>query len=374
MACLNSCIHNAIGIFTDECGFKYPFIISDLCINCNLCKQICPNHHQQYKKEPLYCYAVTIKGQDILSCASGGAATAVSRYVLEKGGVVFGCSGIDIFHVMHIRVTNVEDLHSLKGSKYVQSDVGLIYRSVKDDLNRNVLVLFIGTPCQVSGLKGYLRKDYQNLITADIVCHGVPSQKLLSDNVRYYQKKFKNKIVINSIHFREKVGNATTNSLQIIYGFFFQFRNLKYQNIKKENLEDQYVKGFIKGLFLRNNCYKCSYACPERIGDLTFADFWGIGCDTTLKINNGVSLVLLNSEKVLPIFDEIVDKANIETRTIKEAIAGNGRLQSPICFNLKCKLFHKLYPILGLRLSVDICLIKDRMRDKVRTLLRRTNK
>ena len=159
LACWNSCTHNAIEITTDICGFRYPAINQDFCVDCGLCQLSCPVIHPQGKKFPQSCYAVTVNTEnELATCASGGAATALSRYVLQQGGIVYGCSNVEMRHVKHIRITKEEDLPLLKGSKYVQSDVGLNYRLIKGDLRQGLNVLFVGTPCQVAGLKSYLRK------------------------------------------------------------------------------------------------------------------------------------------------------------------------------------------------------------------------
>lgn len=371
MACLNCCTHNAIHIFSDVCGFRYPYVVADLCVNCKLCEQVCPVNHQQEKRPPKFCYAVTIRGKDILTCASGGAATALSTFVLEKGGIVYGCSGRNMLHISHIRIADIRDLPLLKGSKYVQSEIGLIYRKVKEDLKQNILVLFIGTPCQIAGLKGFLKKDYHTLITADIVCHGVPSQRLLNDNIQYYQNKHNNRVELNNIRFRIINDNTDTKSLKIDYGFYFSLKDSSLsKNVDDEHSYDPYVWGFLKGLFLRRSCYVCSYACPSRVGDFTFADFWGIGDDTILEINNGVSLVLLNTEKAQLFFNEIKPKINFERRLVKEAIMGNGRLQAPTYCHKRYHLFRVLYPKCGLRFSVKVCLIRDFVKDKIKNSLK----
>ena len=201
LACLNSCTHNAIEITTDICGFRYPSINQDICVDCGLCQLSCPVIHPIEKKFPQSCYAVTVNTEkELATCASGGAATALSRYVLQQGGIVYGCSNVEMRHVKHIRITKEEDLPLLKGSKYVQSDIGLNYRLVKKDLRQGLKVFFVGTPCQVAGLKSYLRKDYPNLITVDLVCHGVPSQQLLNDNIDRYNRMYK-EVNEESIHF-----------------------------------------------------------------------------------------------------------------------------------------------------------------------------
>lgn len=378
LACLNSCTHNAIEITTDICGFRYPAINQDLCVDCGLCQLSCPVIHPQEKKFPQSCYAVTVNTEnELATCASGGAATALSRYVLQKGGVVYGCSNVEMRHVKHIRITKEEDLPLLKGSKYVQSDIGLNYRLIKGDLRQGLNVLFVGTPCQVAGLKSYLRKDYPNLITADLVCHGVPSQQLLNDNIDRYNRRYK-EVNEGSIHFREKILSKKANQTQsakIEYGWFFG-KNQPYsgKNIAVKYYKDPYMFGFIQGLFFRNNCYKCPYAYAIRVGDFTLSDFWGLGKDSSMDVGKGASAVLINTEKAKAVFEELKKNIRYEQREVQEAIMGNGQLQHPSRRHPKYELFRELYPEMGLEKSVRMCLKKDLVKIRVKSTVLKLRK
>lgn len=186
-ACYNTCKHGAIKMMPDGCGFIYPMIDNDECINCGLCKRSCPVNEKTLLLYPQSCYAATLKSDaDLYASASGGAATAFMRTVISDGGVVYGCTGEDVYNVHHVRIDSLSDIDRLRGSKYVQSQIGDAYIKVKKDLKEEKPVLFIGTPCQIAGLQAFLRKDYTNLITVDLVCHGVPSQKMLNENIHYY--------------------------------------------------------------------------------------------------------------------------------------------------------------------------------------------
>lgn len=369
-SCMNICSHQAIRVVTDECGFRYPSIDPDRCVDCGLCQKSCPVNISLDKYFPKECYAVTVKeDKELKCCASGGAATAISRQILQTGGVVYGCSGKEIRHVKHIRITQEDELPLLQGSKYVQSDTGLLFQSVRKDLLIGHRVFFVGTPCQIGGLKAFLKKDYANLITADLVCHGVPSQKLLNDNIDLYQSRGFN-LEEETVHFREKRFDRHTQSFKIEYGWFFR-KNQPYSNtsLKKMYYRDPYMFGFIQGLFFRASCYKCSYAYAVRVADLTLSDFWGLGKDSGMDVGKGVSSVLINTDKGEALFNELRDKIICKRRDVQEAIVGNGQLQRPSSRHLQYDLFRKLYPKYGLEYAVRVCLKKDLMRIYLKRIL-----
>lgn len=373
-SCVNSCMRQAISIETDVCGFRYPQINPKKCVDCSLCQLSCPVNQPVEKRFPLDCYAATVKSdEELLSCASGGAATAISHHILEEGGVVYGCSGVDIQHVRHIRISDARELSLLKGSKYVQSDIGYIFRQVKEDLKEEKKVFFVGTPCQVAGLRAYLRRDYGRLITADLVCHGVPSQQLLNDNIRLYQNRGIN-VREDTIRFREKTHNQT-QSYKIEYGWFFD-KNQPYSSkpFRRIYYKDPYMFGFIQGLFFRDSCYKCPYAYAVRVGDFTLSDFWGLGKDAKMELGKGVSAVLINTEKAKSLFEEMKDELVFERREVQEAISGNGQLQRPSSRHPKYDLFRELYPRYGLGFSVRKCLRKDLIRIHAKDLVREIRK
>ena len=165
-ACYNACRHQAINMTENELGHVYPQIDEDKCVGCNLCQMSCPVVNKPLLRYPNFCFAVALlKDEDLKFSASGGASTALMRAVINENGIVYGCTGEDVFHVHHIRVDSLQDIERLRGSKYVQSEIGLIYKSVLADLNSDKTVLFTGTPCQVAGLKSFLRKDYPKLIS-----------------------------------------------------------------------------------------------------------------------------------------------------------------------------------------------------------------
>lgn len=190
MACVNACAHHAIRIIADKEGFDRPVIDETLCVDCGLCAKTCPVNHHPLANEPKEIYSGWSSDEAVrINSSSGGAFTEIARPVLEDGGVVFGCALNDKLQAEHIYVETLEDLENkLRGSKYVQSRIGNTYAQAKNFLRQGRKVLFSGTPCQIAGLKNYLRRDYDNLITVDLICHGVPSPMLFEDYKKFIQK------------------------------------------------------------------------------------------------------------------------------------------------------------------------------------------
>ena len=317
-ACSNACPKDCINMIRDEEGFLYPTINKNLCINCELCEKVCPiiSHvsiNKQYSDITAYA-AYTMNEQIRLQSSSGGIFTELAAYVIQHGGVVFGAAFDDKWNVHHVCVDTVEGLDRLRGSKYVQSTIGETYSFVKAYLQDGKIVLFTGTPCQISGIYSFLNKDYDNLITQDIVCHGAPSPKVWEKYVKFREIKAKSKI--SRVFFRNKEFGWKTFSLS------FQFANRsKYVQIFKK---DVYMQGFISNLYLRPSCYNCSFKTKVRLSDITLADFWGIqNVIPEMDDDRGVSLVAVNSEKGRKLFDAIKKNLVYKSVDIEQAIKYN---------------------------------------------------
>ena len=351
-ACSNACNHQAIDIITDKCGYLYPIINNDICVDCGLCQKVCPVNNPPSFNIIENCYAATCKSEDELqSCSSGGVATAISRYIISNNGVVYGCSAKDIRNVHHIRVDNEDGLENLKGSKYVQSLIGGVYAQVKQDLLSNRIVLFVGTPCQVAGLYGYLHKKYENLYTIDLVCHGVPSQKMLNDNIAYYTGE---KDV--SIIFR-------TKGSMIKYGWYLR-NGTKGTYTSVPLHKDFYIFGFIKGLINRENCYSCPFAQNKRISDLTLCDFWGLSPNAGFDLGKGVSAILVSTKKGEQIVEAVRDSLNIKEREVAEATRWNDQLNRPSTKPKRYEKFIELYSHSSFRSSMMKAYYLDYLYDR----------
>ena len=358
-ACMNACNAGAITMVADECGYVYPEIDGSLCVDCSLCAKVCPANVPPRQVYPLECHAVAVSDPaGLLSCASGGVATELSRYVVDAGGVVYGCSGADMRDVHHERVDTAEGLEPLKGSKYVQSRIGMVYRSVRQDLQAGRQVLFIGTPCQVAGLYGFLRhKDYPNLLTADLVCHGVPSQKMLSDNISYYCSKPGEEVAVQ-FRRKEKASPKCDAPWRIAFGWFYKTIHMRAMR-RVAYHKDPYMYGFLRALTFRRSCYGCRYACIARCADFTLGDFWGLGRNAGFNRGKGVSAVLVNTERAKDVWRSASAGCDSVGRDVVEALKGNGQLQRPSRMHRNYAEFVALYPKRGLKYAVGRCLRLD---------------
>lgn len=313
-------------------GDIHPSINQDLCINCHFCAKICPVNNLVDKKYPLNAYALIARDkEDLLSSSSGGASSLLAHAVIVDGGVVYGCVENDYQDIAHRRIDSLSDLPLIKESKYVQSDINYIYKDVRKDTIEGRHVLFFGTPCQVAGLKSYLQKDYENILLVDLVCHGVPSQKLLRQDVECRLDSIGADYDGVTAKFREKVAAlGGKNGVNIIFGLFLKDKNgrdILFRDSGRVG-DDFYITAFFNGLIFRDCCYHCEFARPERVGDITIADFWGIG-ETSVPKGNGISLVLVNTSRGKKAFERITSNARFEERNIEEGIKGNRNLQCP---------------------------------------------
>ena len=299
-ACVNVCPKNCISMSADREGFLYPLVDFVKCIDCGFCELVCPVLHPVNNGiEPLVYAAINNDESVRLQSSSGGIFTLIAELVLDRGGVVFGACFDQNWNVVHDYTETKEGLARFRGSKYVQSHVGNSFTQVKSFLDSGREVLFSGTPCQVAGLKNYLRKPYSNLLTVDLVCHGVPSpevwKKYLQETVsRAYGIK-KKKVVnfgdyISDISFRAKDKGWKKYNIKII------FRNGKVEMMPFS--ENPYMNVFLSDLSLRPSCYACPTKLHRAQSDITLADFWGVNeIKPDIDDDKGCGLILINCEE-----------------------------------------------------------------------------
>lgn len=333
-ACYNACPKQAISMVeTGAIGYVHPRIDAAKCIDCKLCQKVCPVVNPVEKHAPLQAFAaISSEAEALDKSASGGAASTMARAIIEQGGVVYGCRMRSYTDIAHERFATVEDMCAMRGSKYVQSSIGNTFIQVKADLNAGLVVLFTGTACQIAGLRNYLRRSYDNLYCLDLVCHGVPSQKLLRDNVEsMFRKKGLRPDGTERVTFR-RIHSTQTSNLDLRFGTFVESAKpasgSPLPEAAQRFLRNTYITAFMYGLTFRDNCYHCPYACAARTADVTVADFWGYQ-GTAIPRGKGVSLIMPSTAKGQRLVEMVRPHMLMEERTVAEAVDGNGQLKRP---------------------------------------------
>ena len=320
-ACVHACPKKCISIFADNEGFYYPQIDNSLCIECGLCEKVCPFYNPKYENtEVLDVYASYIEDvNQRKKSTSGGLFYAISKWVIENGGVVYGAAFDGNFKLKHIGVDNFADLEKLRGSKYLQSFMGDVFPEIKEHLKAGRWVYFTGCGCQVAGLNAFLRRKYDTLITSDLVCHGAPSQLMFDWHIDYLQRKENAEIVSYSFRDLEGWGGCESYEYQSLCGL--------QKRINPSYILSPYLYSFMYAYNYRYSCYECKYAQLPRQGDITLADYWGVAdFFSELERANGVSLILVNSKQGQYIWDNIKSDIIFRKSNIKDASLYNGNL------------------------------------------------
>ena len=338
-ACASICNHDAITMKPDALGFLYPEVDKEKCVDCGLCEKVCAfNDHYDTSlnlEKPLAYGARHKDMNEVETSRSGAAFIAISDYILEQGGVVYGAGYTDHFRVVHKRATTKEERNEFKGSKYVQSNMDTVFRQVKKDLRDGLTVLFSGTPCQTSGLNSYVGKRLrENLFLIDIVCHGVPSPYMWRDYIAYLEKKQGSPIVWVNFRDKQEFGwRAHRETFKFLMGggkMSFTFL-------------------FYKHIMFRKSCGKCHFANTKRPSDITIADFWGWEkTDPNFNADDkGVSLVLLNTERGRKLFEAVKDKMDTFHVNLEDCLQPN--MMHPSEIHPKRNQFEKEYAKKGFK-------------------------
>lgn len=319
-ACANVCARNAVSMQLDAEGFYRPVIDAEKCVQCGACERICPWNKPvdnpnvaDVSPKTVAAYA---KDESVrLLSSSGGIFTVLAERVLDDGGVVVGVAQTAPTHFGHIVVVNKADLAKLRGSKYVQADVGLVYREVRSLLKAGRKVLFSGTPCQVAGLYAVLGSAASaDLFTVDIVCHGTPSVKVFEKYVREMEKT--DDSVLDGVNFRDKSEGWSG------YALLHRFRSGK--SVSVHHGRSKYMRLFLSSICQNDSCAECRYRKLPRIADITLGDYWGISrYHPEMNDNKGTSVVLLNTEHGKALFEAVADKVAQCGSKVEYAIAGN---------------------------------------------------
>lgn len=327
-ACFEVCSKKAIHMVQDKEGFLYPEIDSSKCVNCYQCRGVCPSYY--YSKNSIKrVIALKYKNEEVRKrSTSGGAFFAIAECIIKKGGWIYGAVFDEAMHVIHMGSNKLDDLIKFQGSKYTQSCLKDTFNDVLIKLKKSDYVLFTGTPCQCAGLKNFLNAknvDTKKLFICDIICHGVPSPMLWDNHMKTLKekhgdiKKYQCRSKVNGWH--NHIELCEWNSGEIEYGTRF---------IQKQ-------KGvFYSNLALRPSCAYCQYASIERCSDLTIADFWGIEkSHPEFDDNNGVSLVLINTNKAENLIKEIDNCITTKDASLDDCINRQPNLQNPTPVNQK---------------------------------------
>lgn len=348
-ACVQRCPKQCITLHEDHEGFLYPKVDADACIDCGLCEKVCPILNEGNKRRPLKVYAAINKNEKIrLESSSGGIFTMLAEQTIGEGGVVFGARFDENWQVCLDYTETIEGIAAFRGSKYVQARTENTYQQAERFLKEGRKVLFTGTPCQIAGLKKYLRKEYDNLLAVDFVCHGVPSPKVWR---KYLQELLASKGEKDTVSFSPNPSSVSEGYASIAsisfrnkalgwkrYSFVLR-RNLtkataegeensvSFSDIHKENI---FMRAFLSDMISRPSCYQCHCKEGKSRADITIADFWGIGnISPDMDDDKGTSLIILQTEKGEQVFFalDIVKKE----QTYEEAESFNPGLKSVCC-------------------------------------------
>ena len=322
-ACVQRCPKRCISWTEREFGFRYPQIDKDACVNCGQCEKVCPIDKALEVSAEQKAYAAVHKDDEVLAkSTSGGAFTAIADAVFAQGGIVYGAAMLDGMQVKHIRTSGKDDFERLRSSKYLQSDTGTTYQMVEQDLKQGKTVLYSGTPCQIDGLKNFLGKDYENLYTVDIVCHGVGSQAYFDKYMDYARERYGK---IKALRFRSKeYAGWSCGVVVVVVDSSDCLKKIPYRDF-----DNYYYSYFLSGDIYRKSCYSCKYANTNRVGDFTLGDYWGVeALNLPLQTKNGCSLLLVNNRHAMLLLDEIESLDRVET-TVEQAAHCNKQLNAP---------------------------------------------
>ena len=333
-ACEMICGKKAITMIEDEYGFRFPQIDTEKCVGCGSCQKVCCINNDVELCKPRTVYAASYKNKDISAkSASGGIFAALAKQVLTEGGIVFGSAYTKQFDVEVISIEKIEDLPRLQGSKYVQSSMNSSFLKIKSELQTGLTVLFCGVPCQVEALKRFLGRSYENLLVVDIVCHGVPSNRMLKDYLAFLADK--KQMEIQSIQFRTKTKGQNVYG-EIAYRQFSHTGEIAYRQEPLISYKSSYYKLFLNCQTFRDSCYHCKFAGTKRPGDISLCDYWGIEDehpDFVKEVEKeglaGISAIMVNTNAGLAFFERLKREFLLRESTVEQVAKHNPQLQAP---------------------------------------------
>lgn len=317
-ACAQRCPKQCIAMRADAEGFLYPHIDTAVCIDCGLCERVCPMLRQEQPRKPIAVYAAKNPDERIrMESSSGGVFTLLAEQTIRAGGVVFGARFDEAWEVVHDSTETIEGLAAFRGSKYVQSRIGTSFARAEEFLKQGRQVLFSGTPCQIAGLNRFLRRSYDNLLTVDVVCHGVPSPLVW----RRYLDGIGGGTTVSHVSMRDKSTGWTH--------FRIRISDTDRDLVNATVGDDPFMKGFLANLYLRPVCHACPAKSGRSGSDLTIADFWGIRRVLPhFADDKGISLLLNYSEHG----NHRIEALHMERRaaSYEQALIGNPSIERSV--------------------------------------------
>lgn len=314
-ACIAICKHHAISFsLPNQCGDRFPEIDKNQCISCGLCVKVCPQLSNQTASKNDFAikyYAGWSKNYR-LKGSSGGIFCEIASFFLLSGGYVCGAAFDDVGKLSHQVVSDIGSLPPLLGSKYLTSEAHSAFSQIKELLENQKKVLFVGTPCQVAGLKSYLKRNYDTLLTIDLVCFGAPTQEIYQS----YIKKIPVTDTIVAYLFRRLDSNRPDCRIKYSNGGIARIPNKYYT----------YIDGFVRGLSMKKVCYECKYKNMQRVGDITLGDYHTVRTEKPIlkrKISKGVSLIIINTPKGEFFFEKNIDKMELFQKNMEQVKATN---------------------------------------------------
>lgn len=320
-ACVSICSSGCVKMEKDPYGFRHPVLIHpENCVECGMCERVCPALTDKVKDDTLpFAYAAMSKNEAVrFESSSGGVFTELARQIIAQKGVVIGAVYDSTFEVKHCCIDNEDDLRKLRGAKYSESDLEDTFAKVSERLSQGQKVLFSGTPCQVAGLKSYIRKDYDNLFCVDFVCHGVPSPMAWKAYVKYRAEQDADGELPRSVNLRSK----NTGWSNYRYSNVFEYGNGNRHSVLSS--DSLFMKLFVGDYISRLSCENCKFKGYSRVSDITLGDFWGIwDIDSEMDDGKGTSVVLIQSENGRALWNEISDKIKFKEVTLEQASRQN---------------------------------------------------
>lgn len=334
-ACKSICPKNAIVMKEDEEGFLYPVVDKNKCVNCGLCEKVCPVKNAKENKKEQHAYIFQNTNNEIRKeSTSGGAFTAIAEYVIENDGIVYGAIFDENYKVIHIGIDKKEELYKFRNSKYVQSEICDCYPEVKENLNKNRIVCFSGTSCQIEGLKNYLGKEYEKLLLVDVVCRAVPSPLIWKKYLTLRQKEYKD---ISKIMFRDKYYGYKYSNLSI-----YSKNNDKKREYHKGVDSDPYLRAFFSNICDRPSCYDCKFKKLHRESDITIWDCFDVEkYNKEFDDDKGTNRILTHTKKGYEVIKEITKENRAEEIDVEKATKGFLAIFQPVKKNERREQFFK---------------------------------